>query len=118
MRVAIICTFVVLVACEGRTSYEVLQATTKDVMPSAVEPRFHRGIDYVLSHEGHKIYASCDATLAAATDPSATCELLVLRSYKCEVGSDRDLLHKIHPADLVCKDHDGHNVYLNVSKEQ
>lgn len=78
----------------------------------------HTAVDYILSPDGHKIYAHCDTTDISNLDPTATCALLTLRTYACVVPSD-NLEKASYPlSDLKCKDGAGHNVYLYVSKEE
>jgi hypothetical protein len=100
------------VGCD-RNRYEVIERAEKDV-PNFLEAGTHTEVDYVLLHDGHKIHASCDTTTLDSLDPQATCGFRPLRKYECRLGQDGDLAH----SDLKCKDADGHNVYLYVSKKE
>ncbi len=105
------------VGCE-RNRYEVVERTQKDV-PNFQKPGTHTEVDYILVHKGHKIYAACDTTTLDALDPQATCGFRPLRKYECSSGQDGDLWDAELPlSDLKCKDADGHNVYLYVSKTE
>ena len=80
----------------------------------------HTEVDYVLLHDGHKIYASCDLTTLDNLDPTATCGFRPLRTYECKVQSAAIENAKASEplSDLKCKDGDGHNVFLYVSKKE
>jgi hypothetical protein len=103
-----------LTACD-RDRYEVVGRVQKEV-PNYLKDGTHNEVDYVLLHDGHRIYATCDAYNLSNLDPHATCGFRPLRSYACVLGPDGDLEHQTLPqGDLNCKDADGHNVYLYVS---
>jgi hypothetical protein len=105
-----------LTGCGSSNKYEVVQRTEKDV-PNYREGGTHTEVDYVLLHDGHKIYASCDVTSIGNLDPSATCGFRPLHKYECEVQSDSMQKAQLPMSDLKCKDADGHHVYLYVSKK-
>jgi hypothetical protein len=71
---------------------------------------------YILLHDGHRIYASCDSAVFASSDPDTTCGFRPLREYRCILGNDS--IYHGDSWDLKCKDADGHNVYLYVSKKE
>jgi len=60
------------IACNGDSKYECIERTQKEV-PNFMREGTHTAVDYVLLHEGHKIYASCDTADLSNLDPSATC---------------------------------------------
>ena len=103
-----------LVAC-NHDRYEVIERAEKQ-MPDFMGSGIHTGMNYVLSHEGHKIYATCDVERFRIPDPENTCGFQVLKTYACVSGSD-SIAHG-DPWDLKCKDADGHNVYLYVQKKE
>ena len=76
-----------LAGCGSANKYEVIERSEKDV-PNYHETGTHTQVDYVLLHDGHKIYASCDATSIGNLDPNATCGFRPLHKYECEVQSD------------------------------
>lgn len=96
--------------------YEVIGRTQKDV-PNFKQPGTHIEVEYVLMHEGRKIYATCDVTTVDNLDPNARCGFRPLHTYKCALGDDRIEKARLPQADLICKDSDGHNVYLYLDKE-
>jgi hypothetical protein len=102
-----------LTACNR---YEVVGREQKDV-PNFGKPGTHTEVDYVLSHGGHRIYANCDLDSIGSADSNARCGFRVLHTYACELQSDSIDTAKSPMSDLKCKDADGHNVYLYVSKE-
>ncbi len=108
--------FVLFIAgCHGK-GYEVIERSQEEV-PNFQAPGYHAQVNYVLLHEGHRIYASCDTL--DYLDPHATCGFRPLRSYECRLGQDGDLANAKGPlSDLKCKDADGNNVYLYVSKKE
>jgi hypothetical protein len=97
--------------------YEVIGRTQKDV-PNFQQPGTHIAVDYVMMHEGHKIYATCDVTTVDNLDPNARCGFRPLHTYKCALGDDRIEKARLPQGDLICKDSDDHNVYLYVDKEE
>ena len=102
-----------LIACAGN-HYEVIERTQKEV-PDFRGRGTHTEVAYVLLHGGHKICATCDVTDISSLDPNASCGFRPLRVYECRLGNqagDKAL------SDLLCKDSDGHNVYLYVSKKE
>lgn len=104
-----------LMACNGNR-YEVIERTNKEVA-NFQKAGTHSEIHYVLLHDGHKIYATCDFTDVKALDPHATCGFRPLRTYECVLG--RVTPHGDLPlSDLKCKDADGNNVYLYVDKKE
>jgi hypothetical protein len=101
-------------ACTKHNHYEVIERTQKKV-PNFHAAGTHIEVDYVLLNDGHKICATCDASEIGNLDPSATCGLRPLRKYECRLGEqtgDKAL------SDLLCKDAEGHNVYLYVNKKE
>jgi len=105
-----------LMAC-NRKKYEVIERTQKEV-PNFQQAGTHIEVDYVLLHDGHKIYATCDVTTVDNLDPNARCGLRALRTYECALGADRIEKAQLPQGDLNCKDSDGHNVYLYVDKKE
>lgn len=106
---------ILLTGCSFMRQYEVIDRWEKQV-PDFRDPGTHAEMQYVLLHEGHRIYASCDAQTFASFDPETTCAFRPLRSYECWLGND-SVAHG-DGWDLKCKDTDGHNVYLYVSKKE
>jgi len=104
-----------LTACNSK--YECIERTQKEV-PNFQASGTHTEVDYVLLHEGHKIYASCDTTDYSNIDPSATCGFRPLRKYECVLQTDRMEKATFPLSDLKCKDAEGHNVYLYVTKKE
>jgi hypothetical protein len=106
------------VGCGVGNKYEVVGRTQQDNFPNYGRPGTHTAVDYVLLHDGHKIYAHCDAMDIGDLDPNATCGFLPLRAYECTLQAD-NLEKATYPlGDLKCKDGAGHNVYLYVSKQE
>jgi len=106
------------VACE-RDRYEVVGRTERDdVRDDPIKGGTHSEVDYVLLHDGHKIYATCDTSSIGALDPTASCGFRPLRTYKCALQSDSLATAQFPLSDLKCKDADGNNVYLYVSKKE
>jgi hypothetical protein len=100
-------------------NYEVVERNDVS-FPNYEASGTHDGVSYVLLHDGHKIYADCDVSTVDRTDPNASCGFRPLRTYKCELQSDKLLTGdaKFPLSDLRCKDADGRNVYLYVHKEE
>jgi hypothetical protein len=109
--------FVFLVACTKTNDYECIERTQKEV-PNFQAVGTHTEVDYVLLHDGHKIYASCDWESIGNLDPTARCGFRPLRTYTCAVQPDSIEKTPGPLSDLKCKDADGHNVYLWVSKKE
>ncbi len=67
-------TFLVLlcVGCGVNNKYECIERTQKDV-PNFQASGTHTEVDYVLLHDGHKIYAACDVANISNLDPTARC---------------------------------------------
>ena len=103
-----------VVACR-ENGYEVIERWEKQV-PNFTGPGAHAEMHYVLLHDGHRIYASCDFSAFASSDPESTCAFRPLRKYQCILGSD-SVSHG-DGWDLKCKDADGNNVYLFVTKKE
>ena len=80
----------------------------------------HTEVDYVLLHDGHKIYAACDVATVDKLDPTARCGFRPLRTYECSIqpAAIENAKASEPLSDLKCKDGDGHNVYLYVSKKE
>jgi preprotein translocase subunit SecE len=99
--------------------YECIERTQKEVQNDERRGT-HSEVDYVLLHDSHKIYASCDVTTLDKLDSTATCGFRPLRTYECAVqpGAIRNAKVSEPLSDLKCKDGDGHNVYLYVSKKE
>lgn len=106
--------FALLAGCKDSDSrYEVIERSQREVANFEASGT-HTEVAYVLLNRGHKFYATCDTTTLNRLDPDATCALSVLRQYRCRLGEqpgDKAL------ANLICKDGDGHNVYLYVDKK-
>jgi hypothetical protein len=116
LRSAIIALLILSLTGCHQNSYRVVERTQR-LIPDASEGT-HVEVGYVLTHGGHKIYATCDHSDVDKLDPQATCGLRPLRTYKCELGPD-DIRDAALPlSDLKCKDASGRNVYLYVSKEE
>jgi hypothetical protein len=97
--------------------YECIERTQGEV-PNFHAAGTHTEVDYVLFHDGHKIYASCDVTTLNNLDPTARCGFRPLRTYECAVQPAAIEKATGPLSDLKCKDGDGHNVYLYVSKKE
>jgi hypothetical protein len=99
--------------------YECIERTQKEV-PNFQASGTHTAVDYVLLHDGHKIYADCDVGTIDKLDPTARCGFRPLRTYECTVQPAAIESAKASEplSDLKCKDGDGHNVYLYVSKKE
>jgi hypothetical protein len=80
-------TLTVFAGCGARDKYEVLERTQKNV-PNYQGTGTHDVVDYVLLHDGHKIYAECDWVNIGNLDPNATCGFRAMRPYSCVVPSD------------------------------
>jgi hypothetical protein len=103
--------------CKKDTSYECIERTQKEV-PNFQAEGTPTEVDYVLLHRGHKIYASCDVHDLDKLDPTARCGFRPLRKYECAIQSASIEKATLPVSDLKCKDGDGHNVYLYVSKKE
>jgi hypothetical protein len=104
-----------LTACDSK--YECIERSQKEV-PNFQVPGTHTEVDYVLLHDGHKIYAICDAADVSNLDPGARCGFRPLRKYECALQPDSIEKGPYPLSDLRCKDADGHNVYLYVIKKE
>lgn len=106
------------VGCGANNQYECIERTQKDV-PNFQAPGTHTEVDYVLLHDGHKIYAACDVENISNLDPTARCGFRPLRTYECTLQTDSiEKATTLPLSDLKCKYADGHNVYLYVSKKE
>ena len=105
-----------VVACGTNNNYECIERTQKEV-PNLLAAGTHTEVDYVLLHDGHKIYAACDVADIGNLDPDARCGFRALRTYECTLQPESIEKGKFPLSDLKCKDGDGHNVYLWVSKK-
>jgi hypothetical protein len=103
-------------AC-NRNRYEVVERTEKEA-PNYGRPGTHTAVTYVLLHDGHKIYVTCDTESIGSLDPNATCGFRPLRTYECMLQTDSLEKATFPLSDLKCKDSDGHNVYLYVDKKE
>ena len=104
------------VGCGANNQYECIELTQKDI-PNFPAPGTHTEVDYVLLHDGHKIYAACDWDNILNLDPTARCGFRPMRTYECTVQPSIE--KQTGPlSDLKCIDGDGHNVYLSVSKKE
>jgi len=103
-----------LVACKT-TKYEVTERAENQV-PNLLGSGTHTEVRYVLLHDGHKIYASCDMSTVDNLDSNARCGFRPLRTYECVLGNIKET-EPLPLSDLKCKDSDGHNVYLYVNKK-
>ncbi len=106
-----------LVSCGANNEYECIERTQKDV-PNFQASGTHTEVDYVLLHGGHKIYAACDVENIGNLDPAARCGFRPLRTYQCTVQPAGIEKQTFPLSDLKCKDGNGHNVYLYVSKTE
>lgn len=99
--------------------YECIERTQKEVANFQAAGT-HTAVDYVLLHDGHKIYANCDLTTVNNLDATARCGFRPLRTYACTVqpAAIENARASEPLSDLKCKDSDGHNVYLYVSKKE
>ena len=105
------------VGCGATNQYECIERTQKDV-PNFQASGTHTEVDYVLLHDGHKIYGACDVVNISNLDPTARCGFRPLRTYECTLQTDSIEKATFPLSDLKCKDGDGHNVYLYVSKKE
>ena len=103
--------------CGKNNQCECVERSEKEV-PDHMGPGSHIEVEYVLLHDGHKIYASCDVSTVNNLDPDATCGFRPLRTYKCTVQSGSTEKATLPMSDLKCEDGDGRNVYLYVSKKE
>jgi hypothetical protein len=102
-------------SCARKNDYEVIERREKEV-PNFQGRGTHTEVDYVLLHEGHRIYATCDVADIDKLDPTATCGFRPLHSYECTLQSDSMEKATLPMSDLKCRDADGHPVYLYVNK--
>ena len=109
-----VCVFVV--SCNGN-KYEVVERSEKEV-PNFMEAGTHSEVDYVLLHDGHKFYTTCDWHDLDKLDPTATCAFRPLRTYECVLNNGPEKKDPGPLSDLKCKDDQGHNVYLYVNKKE
>jgi hypothetical protein len=110
-----VCSLVLLLAACTGSKYEVIERSEKEVA-NFQGPGTHTEVDYVLFHDGHKIYATCDFQRFHSSDPENTCGFRPLRTYGCVMGNDG--INHGDSWDLKCKDADGQNVYLYVTKKE
>lgn len=106
-------TFITLTGCTRNGGYEVIERSEK-LVPDFQGAGTHTEVGYVLSHDGHKIWATCDFARFHSSDPENTCGFRPLHTYSCVIGNDS--INKGDSWDLKCQDADRHNVYLYVSK--
>jgi hypothetical protein len=106
---------ILLLAC-NRNKYEVIERT-EDQVPNLEGTGTHAEVRYILLHDGHKIYASCDTSTFDNLDTNARCGFRPLRTYECFLGNIKET-DPFPLSDLKCKDSDGHNVYLYVDKKE
>ena len=99
------------------SAYECIERTEKEV-PNFRASGTHTEVDYVLLHDAHKIYASCDWSEVSNLDSNARCGLRPLRMYECTVQPNAIEKGTFPLSDLKCRDGDGHNTYLYVSKKE
>ncbi len=102
-----------ITGCTKSNEYEVVERSQREV-PSFEAAGTHAEVSYVLLNDGHRYYATCDSKYVDHMDPEATCAFRILFRYQCRLGQqpgDKAL------SDLLCKDGDGHNVYLYVNKK-
>lgn len=115
---AFACLALAAIACNvSSNKYEVIGRSEKEV-PNYQAEGSHTAVDYVLLHDGHKIYAECDVSSIGNLDPTATCGFRPLRTYECTLQTDSIEKATLPLSDLKCKDADGHNVYLYVNKKE
>jgi len=98
-------------------TYECIERTEKQV-PNFQASGTHAELIYGLLHDGHKIYATCDWTEVSNLDSNARCGLRPLKMYECTVQPDTIDKGAFPLSDLKCKDGDGHNAYLYVTKKE
>jgi len=108
-----------IVSCAKNDRYECVERSQREVPnPSFDTPGTHIEVDYVLLHDGHKIFATCDLNSVGNLDPTARCGFRPLQTYTCTVAP-ASLEHRQGPlSDLQCKDGDGYNVYLYVNRKE
>jgi hypothetical protein len=104
------------VSC-NRHKYEVVERSQKEV-PNFQQAGTHSEVHYVLLHDGHKFYTTCDWENLNHLDPSATCAFHPLRTYECALNNDPKQEGPGPLSDLKCKDDQGNNVYLYVEKKE
>jgi hypothetical protein len=99
--------------CTKSDEYEVIESTQNQV-PNFQGDGTHTEVHLVLLNDSHKIYAACDANDWVQLNPTATSSFRQLRKYKYRLrqAGDKAL------SDLRCKDADGNNLYLYVSKKE
>lgn len=54
-----------LAGCHKNNQYECIERSEKEV-PDHMGPGSYAEVEYVLLHDGHKIYASCDVSTVSA----------------------------------------------------
>jgi hypothetical protein len=111
-----LCLTLPLIAC-NTNRYELVGRSQREV-PNSQRAGTHTEVDYVLLHDGHKIFATCDLDSIGSLDPDASCGLRPLRTYECTLGEDSGEKASGPLSDLKCKDSNGHNVYLYVEKKE
>ncbi len=104
------------VSC-NRNKYEVVERNQREV-PNFMVAGTHDEVHYVLLHDGHKIYTTCDVSDVSNLDPDARCGFRPLRTYECVLGNVSAEKGTGPLSDLKCTDDDGHNVYLYVEKKE
>jgi hypothetical protein len=112
LAVAMIAVLVSFTGCTKSDEYKVIDRT-EDQVPNFQGAGTHTEVNLVLLSDSHKIYASCDANDWDHLGATATSGFRPLRKYKYRLrqAGDKAL------SDLRCKDADGNNLYLYVSKK-
>jgi len=117
MRLLPVFLILLCIGCGKNNKYECIERTEKDVLNFQASGT-HTEVDYVLLHDGHKIYAACDVQNIGNLDPTARCGFRALRTYECTLETDSIEKATLPLSDLKCRDADGHNAYLYVSKKE
>lgn len=99
--------------CTKSDEYEVIEHTENQV-PNFQGAGTHTEVHLVLLNNSHKIYAACDANDWDHLDATATPGSPPLRKYKYRLRQAGEKTRR----DLRCKDADGNNLYLYVSKKE
>ena len=67
--------------CGANDKYEVIERAQRDNVPDVQGTGTHTEVDYVLLHDGHKIYAVCDADEIGNLDQDARCGFRPMRKW-------------------------------------
>jgi len=99
--------------CTKSDEYEVIESTQNQV-PNFQGAGTHTEVHLVLLNDSHKIYAACDANDWDHLNPTATSDFRPPPKYKYRLRPAGEKTRR----DLRCKDADGNNLYLYVSKKE